>query len=347
MCFTALARARACLAEFLRLFRREVARGLCLLPFILIGCSQPEESEPAFSNREIDDGDAIVVDLKTGTIGPANQAKRTNGELNHSDAKYLQDVEHLGGFVLGDLAFPGIADALRQQDRATLISYFHPAFAGSLFASSTDNTTTLPFARLEQWKERLQSPQQLDREGFVSRLLQYRSDFADLDFAKLKVIKMKPDRSDDWNAPWSGTGKLILAGKTHDGKVAKRTIRFRCRIDGISEDLPDRKKWLLAIEATEQFRGESDRFLMSDMTSRTGIPVERLRDNWQHNEGSNPYLTGGIYLCDFDGNHRFDLLVSDIVDGLSLYRGKEMGQFEEVTGDVGLPEMGKNIALAI
>ncbi|MGZ0174472.1 MAG: hypothetical protein ACKVHE_33645 [Planctomycetales bacterium] len=57
--------------------------------------------------------------------------------MTTKDAKYLQDVEHLGGFVLGDLAFPKIAAALKAGDTEALSGFFHPEFTGKKFLATT------------------------------------------------------------------------------------------------------------------------------------------------------------------------------------------------------------------
>ena len=54
--------------------------------------------------------------------------------LSDADAKYLQDAEHLGGFVLGDLSLPDIGAAIGGRDKEGLASYLASGFSGQLFS---------------------------------------------------------------------------------------------------------------------------------------------------------------------------------------------------------------------
>ena len=63
----------------------------------------------------------IGCDSSTPVEGPFTDNSETDVEaespqslaIPEADAKYLQDVEHFGGFVLGDLTFPKIAEAIK------------------------------------------------------------------------------------------------------------------------------------------------------------------------------------------------------------------------------------------
>ena len=258
--------------------------------------------------------------------------------LSDEATKYLQDVEHLGGFVLGDLAFPKIAKALRQGDADALRAFFHPQFEGENFDPSGGTIQRYPFATFHTWREGDAPKRACDRDGFVRRLIEYRNEFSRIAMAKIKIMQMSPETYGQLDGPWKGTLKLILAGHTTDGHVAQRVIKFRCRISSLSDETPDQREWMTGCEPYAARYSSSNRFLMRDMTKRTGINTLALADNWRLQTGSRrPFLTGGLYTCDYNRDGIVDLLVTD-KHGASFYEGRLGGTFVDVTGQVGLPK---------
>lgn len=258
------------------------------------------------------------------------------GYLSREDAAYLQDVEHLGGFVLGDLAFPKFAAALKKGDRKTLDTFFAPDFSGELFDAATGTETVFSFGNSRVWKEADDAKNAYQREPFLERLWKLRDEFSEIEKAKLKVITMTPLTRGEFDGPWMGSCKLILAGRTQGGGVAKRITKFRCRITGISSDTPERGGWLAGLEVISDEYAQSEHYLMSDITKATGIRVDRLLDNWTDSAGrEKPYLTGGVYLCDYNRDGHSDVLLTDVRDGVSFYRGEGNAKFSEVTAILG------------
>lgn len=253
------------------------------------------------------------------------------------DAKYLQDVEHLGGFVLGDLTFPKVAQAISDRDASKLTEFFDPQFEGLVFDKSERATATYPFATFHIQSEGDDPQRSCIRTEFVQTLLDDRNEFAQLESAKLKVMQMSPETYGQLNGPWLGTMKLILAGRTTAGHVAQHVINFRCRISGISDETPNQPGWLLSCEMSSAQRMHSEGFLMRDMTSETGIKTQLLLDNWNAPQGQpRPFNTGGIYTCDYNRDGLVDVLLTDM-NGSSFYEGRLGGEFIEVTQKVGLP----------
>jgi len=254
------------------------------------------------------------------------------------EAKYLQDAEHLGGFVLGDLAFPKIAEALKAGDEAALKEFFAPDFKGNVFADPEGKVREYPFAKFQSWKDG-DEIEPLDRDQFVNLLLDLKNEFIKLDMAKLKVMQMSPVTYRELDGPWKGTMKLILAGRNNEGRVAHRVINFHCNISGISDETPDLREWMTGAEMYSSKLRTSDNHLMRDMTAETGIRTRNLRDNWNVPLSEpRPFLTGGMYACDFNRDGLNDLLLTDL-DGLALYQGTTDGTFTDVTQAVGLPRL--------
>ena len=97
--------------------------------------------------------------------------------LTDADLKYLQDAEHFGGFVLGDRALPLLAEALRDDDRETLLAFFSESFEGRLFDNNSGKSTTYPFATFRSWTEDTTAGETTGRDEFVETLLAYRPEF--------------------------------------------------------------------------------------------------------------------------------------------------------------------------
>ncbi len=257
--------------------------------------------------------------------------------LSESEAKYLQDVEHLGGFVLGDLAFPKVVRALRDRDADRLKGFLADDFTATLFAAAGGQVVAKAEARFVSWKEGRDPTATRDRDGFVADLLAVRDSFAELSGCEMKIMLMGPEEMGNLTGPWAGSFKLRFAGRDREGRVAERVTKFRCRVAPITDETPDRPGWLLSCVAYAAGESRNSDFLMRDMTAETGIDARALWDNWEHlGDPKLPFLTGGIYLVDYDQDGRIDLLITDL-NGIFLYRGRPGGRFEDVTEQVGLP----------
>ena len=256
------------------------------------------------------------------------------------DAKYLQDVEHLGGFVLGDLAFPKITQALRDQDESELTAFFDSQFEGVVFDSRDGSDGTVvryPFATFRVLREEEDARHSCGSSEFVRTLLEYRNEFEQLESSGLKVMQMSPETYGQLDGRWVGTMKLILAGRTSKGEVAHYVINFRCRISGISDETPNQRGWMLSCEMLSARHRLSKDYLMRDMTADTGIKTQKLLDNWNSPPGVvRPFVTGGIFTCDYNRDGLVDVFLTDL-NGSSFYAGRPGGKFVDVTEQVGLP----------
>lgn len=256
--------------------------------------------------------------------------------LGLADIKYLQQVEHLGGFVLGDLAFPRIAKALREQDREGLTAFFAEDFTGQWFDSTEGRVRELEFVKLRSWQDGRDAQRPVSRDQFVQELLAYRAELAEVQAVEVKVANMSPVTHGVLSGPWEGTGKLRFAGRASNGERVERVVRFRCRIKAIGDRTPDSRGWFAGCDATSASHRQCAAPLMRDMSEETGIDVGKLHDNWLQEDKYNiPFMTGGVYLADYDQDGWMDVLVTDL-NGTFLYRGQGGGKFTDVTLDVGL-----------
>ena len=257
--------------------------------------------------------------------------------ISKAEAKYLQDVEHLGGFVLGFRTFPLIGAAIRDRDADALKEFLTGDFRGQLFDPDAARIIRRPMAEFRTWREQPNATNELDRDQFVEKLLTLRDRFAKLEAHGVKVKLMSPVERGKLDGPWQGTFKLRLAGRDRDGGLLESVIMFRCRITAITESMPERRGWLAACEAYEAREARSEQPLLEEMTDETGIRVGALWDNWTKTWVEQlPFQTGGIYLADYNQDGAIDALVTDM-NGLAMYRGTGRGWFVDVTDEVGLP----------
>ncbi|MDP7275622.1 MAG: VCBS repeat-containing protein [Planctomycetaceae bacterium] len=259
--------------------------------------------------------------------------------LPEAQAKYLQDAEHLGGFVFGDLTLPLVSDAIRQSDPEALQSFLSSEFRGEVFSDNGGRGAALGVADVHTWKTPRDMVMPVDRESFTRSLLAWRAEFSKLETASLKVMLMRPETRGSFDGPWVGSLKLRLAGTRDDGRIGERVVRFRCRLTSLTEDQPQRKGWLSECLAYEARSSHSQQRLLEPMQESTGIDVARLHDNWKRKDKKNlPFLTGGTYLVDYDRDGVLDVMVTDLT-GVSLYHGEGAGRFSNVTLAAGLPPL--------
>ncbi|MAT10352.1 MAG: hypothetical protein CMM02_05015 [Rhodopirellula sp.] len=293
----------------------------------LVGCDSKQEST---TNPTVD-----------GT-GSAQALQTTENDqtlaISEEDAKYLQDVEHFGGFVLGDLAFPKINNSIKQQDWETFESFFAPDFEGEMFVWEKATSHHFDFANFQTWTSKSSRTPSLNRTEFVNEVKELRERFTELERSGFKVMQMKPEHHGEFDRPWNGSFKISMAGKNPDGNIAFLSLKFSCRITAISEETPDAKEYILGCVPYEGKYGAAEKFLMEDITNSTGITNLGLRDNWKHDYGegqTRPFVTGGIFANDFNQDGNTDFLITDL-DGLFFYVGDGNGKFKEQSIQLGL-----------
>lgn len=285
---------------------------------VIAACSNGDTESPPDGEQQLD----VAEGTPTG--------------LSDDESRYLQDAEHLGGFVFGDVVLPDVRDAIAASDREGLLEFLAQGFAGSIYDSQQISSADVDFAAIAAWKKD-DDVINCDREQFVDWLLEIRSEFKQLHSASIKVMQMSPVSYGEFDQQWDGSVKLRLAGNLESGQLRETTIKMTCSVDGIDDDMKGRKQWLLGAHAYQADIATGNNFLMKDVTDDTGIEISELRDNWNHvKELPIPFLTGGIYVTDFDRDSFQDLLITDL-NGVFFYRGLPDMKFKQVTIEVGLP----------
>jgi len=284
-------------------------------------------------------------DLSTPVEGPFTDTPVTDAEtesggalaIPEKDAKYLQDVEHFGGFVLGDLTFPKIAAAIENEEWDTLTIFFADDFQAETFRWSDGQERITSFGKFHTWNEENETYRMLPDE-FVDYIRELREQYSDLMRCNIKVMQMAPETPGKFNEPWQGSFKIFFAGRTHANSISQYTLRFNCRIAKINEQTPNANGIFLSAGCFSVEHATAADFLLEDITAKTGMTSLGLRDNWKHSyeeEQQRPYITGGIYANDFNQDGITDFLVTDL-DGLYFYVGLPGGRFQEQTSQVGL-----------
>ena len=297
----------------------------------------------------------ILITVSLGGCSDSDQIQSDTSQLDQSvengqdlaiseeEARYLQDVEHFGGFVLGDLCFPKIAKCIRNQDWDALEAFFTEDFAASVFVLEDTSEIRREFATFKLWGED-QQKLETGTDGFVESVTRIRGLYDTLDICSLKVMQMKPRTHGEFDLDWDGSCKLSFAGMSTDGQTMYHNFFFDCSITQISDDLPQETGWFSSCHVTSGKSGMCEDFLMQDITLDTGIETLGLRDNWQHKykEGDvRPFNTGGVYACDYNNDGHIDLLITDI-NGLFFYQSNGDGTFKDVTFQVGLKRFEKS-----
>ena len=279
-------------------------------------------------------------DLGSGGAGPADTGVDNQSlALSDSEAKYLQDAEHLGGFVLGDLTLPQLSAAIREGNASELGGYLAKGFQAELFVPEGGQSAPLGVAEVRTWKSPRDKTQPLASDGFVKAVLGWRNEFLTLESASLKVMLMRPETHGEFEGPWVGSLKLRMTGVVAGSKISEREVRFRCRLTSLTEDQPKQRGWLAECVAYEARVSLAQEHLLEPMQDKTGIDVSGLHDNWKRpNKKNLPFLTGGTYLSDYDRDGLVDVLITDLT-GLALYHGEAGGRFSNVTLAAGLPPL--------
>ncbi len=145
----------------------------------------------------------ILITVSLGGCSDSDQIQSDTSQLDQSvengqdlaiseeEARYLQDVEHFGGFVLGDLCFPKIAKCIRNQDWDALQAFFTEDFAASVFVLEDTSEIRRDFATFKLWGED-QQKLETGTDGFVESVTRIRGLYDTLDICSLKVMQIKP-----------------------------------------------------------------------------------------------------------------------------------------------------------
>jgi hypothetical protein len=188
---------------------------------------------------------------------------------------------------------------------------------------------------VRQSKNDEQSPQPLNRQEFVQRLLDFRQECAhEIKGVKLALMNLCPVDRDQLDGPWQGRCQMRVWGEKVKGQPCEIIVYLNYQVPRPTEEALKAGGWLTTC-AFEQIQvGHADHFLMREVARERGIDVAPLHDN--STSPNSVATSGGVYVCDFNRDGILDMLVFDI-NGVWLYKGLGDGKFEDVTIAMGLP----------
>jgi hypothetical protein len=256
--------------------------------------------------------------------------------MDEEQREFLWQIEHHGN-ILNRVGFPALATALKQGDEKALAGILGAGFTGGVPQQPTEVSIHNEFVDAVRQTDAGRPPARLDGDQFVARLLEYRRFFQHkVSGSKIALMKLRPTREDNLDAPWEGTGQLRLWGEKEPGKPGEVVVYLSYRTVRPTRKAMADGRWLLACAITQSQVGWAQHFLMREAAVERGLEPNRLQDNWLVDK-TDP-ATGGVFLCDFDRDGILDVLITDI-NGYFLYKGLPGGKFKNVTAEVGLPEI--------
>jgi hypothetical protein len=254
--------------------------------------------------------------------------------MDEEQRQFIWEIEHHGN-VLNRIGFPALAAALKQGDDKSLAGILASTFAGARPREPQEVAIHNDFVDVVRRTDCGKPPISLDSAQFVAQLMEYRRFFRHKVLGgKIALMKLRPTREDDLDAPWEGTGQLRLWGEREPGKPAEVVAYLKYRTVRPTKEAMAAARWLLACAITQSQVGWAQRFLMREAAVERGLEPQRLHDNWLADR-RDP-ASGGVFLCDFNRDGILDVLITD-VNGYFLYKGLPGGKFQNVTTEVGLP----------
>jgi hypothetical protein len=266
--------------------------------------------------------------------------------LDADERGYLWEIEHRGN-LLGQHGFRPLAAALSAADRNALAGMLPDDFAGQVLGEPREARMHSECADVVRQEDSGRPPQALNRDAFVSRLLEYRRPFGQPPKVQLSLMALGPVTRGEVDGPWQGTCLLRMWGEAEPGHPREVTLNLSYRVSKPSPEGLAGKEWLRACAITQAQVAQASRWLMRECAAERGLDVAALYDNWKVDAKNwrpvNP--TGGVYVCDFDRDGILDLLITDF-KGLYLYKGLPGGKFQDVTEQVGLSRAERFMAAA-
>jgi hypothetical protein len=285
------------------------------------------------------DGDKPLEDAEDQGAG----GEPVGMELPTAEREYIWEIEHHGN-VQGKRGFSRIAEALKNADAAALSRLLAEDFAGTDLREPGRVRAAGDFGEVERLQDAGRPPLPMNREAFVSRLLDFRKLFGEArPQVELKLMTLSPKIRGRLDGIWQGTAQLRLYGERAPGAPAEAAVLLGFEVPRPTEEALARPGWLRSARILQVQTGKAGRYLFAEVARQRGLDPSKLHDNWT--AGSFHASSGGVYVCDFDRDGILDVLVTDI-NGYALYRGLPGGAFEDVTDRVGLPRtlLGNTVA---
>jgi hypothetical protein len=260
--------------------------------------------------------------------------------LPQAERIYIADIEHRG-LTLSRKGFPAFAAALRQADKAGLAKFLAPEFRGVLL---DENDGQGPATEALRIRRVIAGPQfgirgrETSRDAFVDYLIGRRQQAGRDAVVEVALMALSPIERTKLDGAWKGACALRLAGKTASGELRETAITFAFRFSRIPDldVIADTPGWIESLEMTYLQEARAPRVLFDEASVRLGINTNLYSDAWHLPPERRAIVSGGVFLADIDNDGWHELLVTDL-RGMTLFRRREDGRYEDIAGPAGLP----------
>lgn len=263
----------------------------------------------------------------------ALQDKDKNVVLEEEQRKFIWDVEH-EVLVVNGFWFKDLSKALAKGDEQALSSFLAANFSGHALNKPTETAMKNDFAEVVRHEDSGEPARALTSSQFVAQLMEYRRIFAKEPKVAIKAKNLCPVVRQEYEGEWEGTALFRLCGETEGGGPAEVLGALTYRIAHPLKE-HDQKGWLFAAGLTQSQVSKGKHYLLKDVTLERGVDSTQFYDDWK-SSNKNPF-TGGVYLCDFNRDGIPDMLVTDTVNTIALFKGLPDGRMVDVTAEMGLP----------
>jgi hypothetical protein len=290
---------------------------------------------------------AQVADKSAGAASPTglNNTSDRGLALEEAERSYIAQIEHRA-LTLAKKGFPLITSAVKRSDAPALTRLFAPRFQAQVM--DLRQGVAVRTDVLRHWRVRPEDTggmRTLDAAGFAKHLLEQRQRFQQEPTVELKLVEFAPVTREDMDGRWRGTCKLQLAGRGPEGGPLEvfMELEFVCLRVADVETIQEDSGWIESMKLLEGFEATAAHDLLVDVAKERGIDAGRFWDNWKHPPAEGTVVSGGVFVEDFDGDGRLDILVADF-NTLALFRARADGQFEDITVAAGLSPRAKRIS---
>lgn len=273
------------------------------------------------------------VDSQQQASSTSTEEERQEWSLEEADRKYLWDLEHHSN-VLVKHGFASLVKALQEQDAAVLERALSDDFVGEILDDPTRIVIEDEVTRATREQQPAKS-RPLTRSELVEFLLEGRSDFNVTPKVRFDVKVILPDSRDNLDGSWKSTCVMRIWGERQEGQPGDFVLMFQLTHERPTKERMAEAGWIRTLTIEQVATSTSERYLFREAHADFKIDRDLLYNNWDNDDKSQN--TGGIYACDFNRDACTDLLITDInPQASSLYQGLPGGGFEDVTADVGL-----------
>ncbi len=293
---------------------------------VVTGCTDkaaPQvDSTSAAANRESPGAVAAV------------QSDTDKQSLPEQQQQRIWDIEHLA-FMVEVEVFPVWKKALASRSTDSLQRFFADNAAATIPLPDSQQTLQHGSVTVSQ----LSGEQDAGAAEFLTALtsLMDRVDDSMPSRVSLGLVRLSPqDESPALDGAWKSVWKLQIAG-AKEGRPVDINARMSFDFSSVTEGMDQRDAWIQTASLHDVREVSATHPLMEEVTDKSGIAVDRMRDNWRPEcDGDFKTKTGGAYVCDYNLDGIPDVLIEDLEAGRVLYRGRGDGTFEDCTEQAGL-----------